>query len=82
MTTYAPLYAGITDLPEDYKTDGSTTGFSRRSAWWAVQPGRHAGRPSLGRHAVDVAEVRDPLQEKLFGTPGGDRRAGRAVAGN
>ncbi len=35
MTTYVPLYAGVTDLPRDYQTDGRTTGFSRRSAWWA-----------------------------------------------
>ena len=35
MTVYVPLYAGIEDLPESYKADGRTTGFSRRSAWWA-----------------------------------------------
>ena len=35
MTIYVPIYAGVSELPEDYKTDGRTTGFSRRSAWWA-----------------------------------------------
>jgi len=37
MTTYVPIYAGVTDLPEEYKTDGHTTGYSHRSAWWAFK---------------------------------------------
>ena len=46
MTTYVPVYAGVTDVPEDYRTDGRTTGFSRRSAWWV--PGVARRSPSGG----------------------------------
>jgi len=66
MTTYVPLYAGITDLPQDYKTDGRTTGFSRRSAWWAFNRVATLSAHRWGDMRVDVAEVRNPLQEKLL----------------
>lgn len=66
MTTYVPLYAGITDLPEDYKTDGRTTGFSRRSAWWAFNRASTIAAHRWGDMRKDVAAVRDPLQEKLL----------------
>ncbi len=63
-TTYVPLYAGITDLPESYKTDGRTTGFSRRSAWWAYNRVETIAAHRWGEMRKDVAQVRDPLQEK------------------
>jgi dipeptidase len=66
MTAYVPLYAGITDLPEDYQTDGRSTGFSRRSAWWAFNRVATLAAQRWGEMRVDVAEVRDPLQEKLL----------------
>jgi len=66
MTTYVPMYAGITDLPNDYKTDGRSTGFSRRSAWWAFNRVATLAAHRWGDMRVDVAEVRDPLQEKFF----------------
>ena len=66
MTTYAPLYAGITDLPESYETDGRTTGFSRRSAWWAFNRAATLAAHRWGEMRDDVAEVRDPLQEKYL----------------
>jgi dipeptidase len=66
MTTYVPLYAGITDLPQDYKTDGRTTGFSRRAAWWAFNRVETIAAHRWGEMRLDVAEVRDPLQEKLL----------------
>jgi len=66
MTPYIPLYAGITDLPEEYKTDGRTTGFSRRSAWWAFNRAATLAAHRWGDMRVDVAEVRDPLQEKFL----------------
>jgi dipeptidase len=65
MTTYVPVYAGIGDLPEDYKADGRTTGFSRRSAWWAYNRAATLAAHRWGEMRRDVAEVRDPLQEKL-----------------
>jgi dipeptidase len=70
MTTYAPLYAGVTDLPEAYQTDGRTTGFSRRSAWWAFNRVATLAAHRWGDMRVDVAEVRDPLQEKWFAAQG------------
>lgn len=66
MTTYVPLYAGITDLPRDYKTDGRTTGFSRRSAWWAFNRVATLAAHRWGEMRFDVAEVRDPMQEKFL----------------
>ena len=51
MTLYVPLYAGIDDLPESYRTDGRTTGFSRRAGVVGLQSGGEVGGASLGRHA-------------------------------
>jgi dipeptidase len=66
MTTYVPIYAGVTDVPTYYKTDGRTTGFSRRSAWWAFNRLSTLAAHRWGEMRVDVAEVRDPLQEKFL----------------
>ena len=69
MTTYVPLYAGITDLPEDFQTDGRTTGFSRRSAWWAFKRVGTLAAHRWGDMRVDVAAVRDPLQQQWLAGP-------------
>jgi len=66
MTTYVPIYAGITDLPDAYKTDGRSTGFSRRSAWWAFNRVATLAAHRWGDMRTDVAEIRDPLQEKFL----------------
>jgi dipeptidase len=66
MTTYVPVYAGVTDLPEAYKTDGRTTGFSRRAAWWAYNRVATLSAQRWGDMRTDVAEVRNPLQEKFL----------------
>ena len=66
MTTYVPLYAGITDLPESYETDGRSTGFSRQVAWWAFNRAATIAQHRWGEMRNDVAEIRDPLQEKFF----------------
>ena len=66
MTTYVPIYAGVADLPQDYKTDGRTTGFSRRSAWWAFNRVATLSAQRWGEMRVDVAEIRNPLQEKFL----------------
>lgn len=68
MTTYVPVYAGVTDLPMDYKTDGRTTGFSRRAAWWAYNRVATLAAQRWGDMRKDVAEVRDPLQERFLST--------------
>ncbi|MCE5269487.1 MAG: C69 family dipeptidase [Planctomycetaceae bacterium] len=66
MTTYVPIYAGVTDLPDDYKTDGRTTGFSRRSAWWAFKQVATIASHRWGDMRVEVAAVRAPLQDGFF----------------
>lgn len=66
MATYVPIYAGVTALPRDYTTDGRTTGFSRRSAWWAYNRVATLAAHRWGDMRRDVAAVRDPLQEKLL----------------
>lgn len=66
MTTYVPIYAGVGDLPEDYKTDGRSTGFSRKSAWWAFNRVATLAAQRWGDMRHDVSAVRDPLQEKLL----------------
>jgi len=63
MTTYVPIYAGVVDLPKDYQTDGRTTGFSQRSAWWAFNRVATLAAHRWGDMRIDVAEVRDPLQK-------------------
>ncbi len=67
MAAYVPVYAGVTDLPNDYKTDGRTTGFSRRSAWWAFRRVATIAAHRWGDMRKDVAAVRDPLQKRLLG---------------
>ena len=66
MTTYAPLYAGITEVPEDYQQDGRKTGFSRRSAFWAFRRAATIAGHRWGDMRNDVAAVRDPMQEKFL----------------
>ena len=66
MTTYTPIYAGVTDLPEDYKTDGRATGMSRRSAWWAYKQVATIAAHRWGDMRADVAGVRGPLQERFL----------------
>jgi dipeptidase len=66
MTTYVPLYAGITELPPSYTTDGRTTGFSRDVAWWAANRASTIAAHRWGEMRNDVAEVRDPLQRKYL----------------
>jgi dipeptidase len=66
MTLYVPLYAGIEELPETYQTDGRTTGFSRRSAWWAFNQVSRIAAHRWGDMRTEVAAVRDPMQEKYL----------------
>jgi len=66
MTTYVPLYAGITNLPRDYQTDGRTTGFSKKSAWWAFNRVATLAAQRWGEMRKDVAGVRDVLQKDLL----------------
>lgn len=66
MTTYVPFYIGITDLPDDYKTDGRKTGFSRENAWWAFNRVGTLAAHRWGEMRDDVAKVRDPMQKQML----------------
>jgi dipeptidase len=66
MTTYVPLYVGITDLPDSFETDGRTTGFSREAAWWAFNRASTIAQHRWGEMREDVAKVRDPLQTRYL----------------
>lgn len=71
MVTYVPIYCGVTDLPADFQTDGRTTGFSRRAAWWAFNRASTLAAHRWGEMRKDVAAVRDPLQERLLSDQAG-----------
>ena len=79
MAAYVPVYAGVTDLPDDYKTNGRTTGISRRSAWWAYRQVATIAAHRWGDMRKDVAAVRDPLQERFLSRTESRRREGRRV---
>ncbi len=66
MATYVPVFAGITALPESFRTDGRTTGFSRDAAWWAFNRVATIAAHRWGDMRKDVAKVRDPVQAALF----------------
>jgi len=81
MTTYVPLYSGITSVPDSYLADGRTTGFSRESAWWAFNRVATLAAHRWGEMRLDVAEVREPLQEKyLARQPEVDEKAAQLLA--
>jgi dipeptidase len=63
---YIPIYCGITDLPQSYKTDGRTNGFSRDCAWWAFNHLGTLAAQRWGDMRKDVAAVWKPLQAELF----------------
>jgi dipeptidase len=65
MTVYAPLYAGITDLPESYKICGRP-GFNRACGWWAFNRVADLSAQKWGDMRQDVDEVRQPIEEKAF----------------
>jgi dipeptidase len=66
MCAYVPIYAGVTDLPEEYKTNGRTTGISHRSAWWAFRQVATIAAHRWGDMRNDVAAVRNPLQQRFL----------------
>lgn len=66
MTTYVPIYIGATSLPDDFESDGRTTGFSRNSAWWAFNRVSTLSSHRWGEMRKDVASVRDRLQKQIF----------------
>jgi dipeptidase len=68
MTCYAPLYCGITEVPESYKIggEGGRPAYTRTSAWWGVNRASTIAAHRWGEMREDVAAVRDPIHERLF----------------
>jgi dipeptidase len=63
---YTPLYCGITDLPDSYKTRGRVTGYTRESAWWAFNRLSTLAAQRWGDMRHDVTGVWAPMQAELF----------------
>ncbi|MBN1163940.1 MAG: C69 family dipeptidase [Candidatus Krumholzibacteriota bacterium] len=68
MTCYAPLYCGITRVPDCYRMGGKggRPAYSRESAWWGVNRVSTIAAHRWGDMRHDVAAVRDPIHETLF----------------
>ncbi len=63
---YIPVYCGVTDLPDSYKTPGRVNGFTRNSAWWAFNRLGTLAAQRWGDMRNDVNDVFVPMQTELF----------------
>ena len=63
---YVPVYCGVTDLPEPYKTPGRINGYTMKSAWWAFNRLGTLTAQRWGDMRHDVDKVWIPLQKELF----------------
>jgi dipeptidase len=63
---YTPLYCGITDVPQSYRTPGRIHGFTRESAWWGFNRLSTLAAQRWGDMRHDVAAVWGPMQAGLF----------------
>ena len=75
MTAYAPLYCGITDVPESWKICGRPR-YNRECAWWAFNRVADLSAQKWGHMRVDVDSVRIAYEEEAFGAqPGIEEKA-------
>lgn len=65
-SVYVPLYAGITDLPQTYKTDARLTGFSRDAAWWGFNRVGTLAMHRWGDMHRDIDSVWQPFEAELL----------------
>jgi dipeptidase len=63
---YIPLYSGITDVSQSFKTPGRETGYTRESAWWAFNRLGTLTAQRWGDMRKDVESVWKPMQQDLF----------------
>ncbi|MCD4794919.1 MAG: C69 family dipeptidase [Bacteroidales bacterium] len=63
---YIPVYCGVNDLPQSYKTPGRTKGYTRESAWWAFNRLGTLTAQRWGDMRHDVDAVWNPMQTNLF----------------
>ena len=71
MTTWVPLYIGMTDVPDSFKVggelyEGGRPPFSSDSAWWTFNRLATLASQRWGDMRRDVDAVREPLQEEAF----------------
>lgn len=63
---YVPVYCGVTDVSECYKTPGRVNGYNRDSAWWAFNRLGTLAAQRWGDMRHDVTAVWGPLQQEMF----------------
>ncbi len=67
---YVPIYCGVTDVAEPYKTPGRVNGYTRESAWWAFNRLGTLTAQRWGDMRHDVTAVWGPLQKEMFANQG------------
>ena len=65
-SVYVPFYAGISDVPQSYKTPGRVNGYTRDSAWWAFNRLGTLAAQRWGDMRHDIENIWKPIQNKLF----------------
>lgn len=63
---YIPVYCGVTDLPESYKTPGRINGYTQKSAWWVFNRLGTLTAQRWGDMHQDVDKIWIPMQKELF----------------
>lgn len=65
MTAYAPIYAGVQDVPASYKISGRP-GFNRKCAWWAFNRVSDLAAQKWGHMRHDVKKVWEKFEKEAF----------------
>ncbi|MCF7886360.1 MAG: C69 family dipeptidase [Candidatus Marinimicrobia bacterium] len=65
-SVYIPVYSGVTDLPQSYKTPGRENGFTRKSAWWAFNRLGTLTAQRFRDMVKDVQKEWDMVQSEMF----------------
>ncbi len=63
---YTPLYCGISDVPQSYKTPGRTKGYTRQSAWWAFNRLSTLAAQRWGDMRKDLDAKWRPMQKEML----------------
>jgi dipeptidase len=80
VSTYVPIYAGVTDVSSLYKTYDFSA-YSEDSARWAVDLVEKLMRLRWQSAVKDLREVRDPLEGEFFSSqPEVEKKAAAMLA--
>jgi len=63
---YVPVYAGVTDLPQYYKTPGRVNGYTLESAWWIFNRLGTLSAQRWGDMHKDLDAVWVPMQKSFI----------------